>query len=329
MALPNRLTHQTPCPPCPACTVNNTRLELQSSGNGGNATVSQPSSSSSSLSSGAIAGIAVGAAVVALVAAAGGWALLRLRQQRHRTGSGDVSAGDEGGKADKGSGAVEQLPSWGSSLHTPAGSARGDSSGAATATGGSGAAAQPLSGGSACHVERNFQLRPSTAASPFAIMASRAASGAVGTGSSPPMPASPFLSAGNSHAQDTPLTISHQSGIVARSNVLGGISSHSGASGPPSGTFHSPGELSGGLASLAAIPAAAAARSGGSSTGTPSGSGSVSRILPELEAHVAAVSSLVCWLAGLLPAGGAVASHWARHMVCCVPARQRGVATLR
>lgn len=263
--------------------VNNTRLQLQSGGGSSSAVAvgSQPSSSSSSLSGGAIAGIAVAAAVAVVAAAGGGWVLLRRRQRRQRTVGGE--AGSKSGGAD-GASTAEAL-SLGSSQPT-AQSARSQAwGGASTGAGSTQAAAHAggASAGSAGYVERAFQLRSPTPVSPFAAMASRAGSSAGGGGSPHPPSASPFAAAARAR-RATPSSTSPPAGTL----------------GQPSATalpIHSSTERSGGLASLAGIPSAsveAGSSSGVTGSGTTDGSGSTSRMLPELRAHVAEVSPH-CW----------------------------------
>ncbi len=267
-------------------TVNNTRLQLQSSSGSSNsgssgAGGSQPSSSSS-LSSGAIAGIAVGATVVALAAALGGWALLR-RRQRQRT-LGGAGTNEEDSKAAGEEGTLPDTLSWSSSQPPGPGSS------------GPVVVASPAATvGSACQVERGFTLRSGTAVSPWAAMASRASTSAVAFSPFAHPLVSPFSGAGATPTRGTPPASSHQPGSPP---FLSGSPGQSGGSGPyqsgGSGQYLTSSSAAEGLASLAGIPAVVPgaevlSSAAGTSSGTASGSGSA-RVLPELQAHVAAVS---------------------------------------
>lgn len=252
--------------------VNTARLQEQPGGGAG-------SGGSSSLSGRAIAGIAVGAAAVALAAAGGGWALLRWRRQRQRTAGGDIAI--EEGKtaaADAAGPATMSCTSLGP----------GDSS--RTLHGGGTSPTLTVPGscsttGVAFHVERGVALRYATLVSPFAAMAPRTGPGVAAAGMGARPFASPFAAAAQARASPQAQPFVHSGsppasiGSMAHSSLSWQYAQH---------------PASGGLASLDGVPAVTIGAdwtpTAGSSSGTVSASGSSSaRMLPKLQAHVAAV----------------------------------------
>lgn len=260
-------------------------MQLQSGGGDDDAAGNQPSGSGT-LSGGAIAGIAVAAAVVALAVVGGGWVLLRRQQRRQRTTGGEAGAtsAPESCKTATESGLMPEARSWGSS-QPPSSSAQGHSLSPSALGTLAGTQVWGGSMGSAGGMERNVQLRVPKVTSPFAAMAARGGGGAVAVGAGGPPVASPFALAAQARSSQPP-SFGHPS---------------SGAWGP---LLASPAE-SEGLASLAGVPSvdAKAAGSSGGATGSASSS-SAGRMLPELKAHIAAVS-LPCWGAEGGSRGGA------------------------
>lgn len=179
---------------------------------------------------------------------------------------------------------MPEARSWGSS-QPPSSSAQGHSLSPSALGTLAGTQVWGGSMGSAGGMERNVQLRVPKVTSPFAAMAARGGGGAVAVGAGGPPVASPFALAAQARSSQPP--------------SFGPPSS--GAWGP---LLASPAE-SEGLASLAGVPSvdAKAAGSSGGATGSASSS-SAGRMLPELKAHIAAVS-LPCWGAEGGSRGGA------------------------